>query len=172
MRYILLLLSTIVVLGSCSKSGPECFAPRSVAVQVGFMVIDTLVRIDSFNRPDTTIRIADTGMFYPTLTSLDMDSVVTFVGEREQSRMSLFLNPDTNSIRYVVRTNRDSATVDTVTIDYEPYNHFISNSCGYTFYYNIKSVRSTRHLMDSVRINQTNVTSSAQERHLIFYYFD
>lgn len=172
MRIVLPLLFAIILLESCSKNVQECFAPRSVAAQVGFMVIDTMVANDSFGRPDTTIRIADTGMFYPTLTSLDMDSNLIFIGDRDVSRLSLFLNPDTTSIRYILKTNRDSAIVDTVIIDYEPYNHFISNSCGYTFYYNIKKVTSTHHLVDSVRINAEGVTSSAQERHLIFYFFD
>ncbi len=172
MRIVITLILAIFLLESCAKTEQECFAPRSVSAQVGFMVIDTMVKLDSLSRPDTTIRIADTGMFYPTLTSLDMDSNIIFQGDRDVSRLLLFLNPDTTSIRYILKTNRDSAVVDTITIDYEPYNHFISNSCGYTYYYNIKNVHSTNYWVDSVRINQADVTASAQQRHLILYFFD
>lgn len=172
MRAIVLLLIIAIWGFSCKKSEPECFAPRSVSAQIGFMVIDTVVGVDSFNRPDTTIRIADTGLYYPTLISLEQDTNIVFMGERAADRLPCFLNPATPSISYVFQPNRDNAQKDTITISYEPYEHFISNACGYTYYYNIKDVQYTRNILDSVLINDANVRSAAQQRHLIFYFID
>jgi len=58
---------------------------------------------------------------------------------------------------------------DTLNIWYSSFPHLISKECGYTFYHNLDSVRTTNHLISSVSIINKSITTSIAENIRIYY---
>lgn len=159
----------MLLLSSCKKDFQECFVPRSVSAKVFFKVLDTLRTVDSNGFINEKIVTRDTTLNRPRLTSLGQDSNITFQGERGVNSMYLFLNSDTTSIKYVFQRSEDATVTDTLTIGYDPYTQFISNACGYTFNYKLKTVTSTQLNIKQAFIENPDVTLSGQVRNIIIY---
>lgn len=169
MRIVFSLIATILLLSSCKKDFQECFVPRSVSTKVFFQVLDTLITEDTNGFITRTIEIRDTTLNRPSFTSLGQDSNITFQGERGVNSLYLFLNSDTTSIKYVFRRSEDATITDTLTIGYDPYTQFISNACGYTFNYRLKTITSTQLNIKQAFIENPEVTLSGQARNIIIY---
>lgn len=169
MRVALSLIAAILLLSSCKRDFQECFVPRSVSAKVYFRVLDTLIAQDTNGFITRTIQVRDTTLNRPSLTSLGQDSNIIFQGERGVGNMYLFLNADTTSIRYVFKRSEDAAGTDTLTIGYDPYTQFISNACGYTFNYRLKTITSTLTTIKDAFIDNPEVTLSGQSRNIIIY---
>lgn len=169
MRVAFSLIATILLLSSCKKDFQECFVPRSVSAKVFFRVRDTVVTEDANGFITRTIQIRDTALNRPSLSSLGQDSNITFQGERGVSNMYLFLNADTTSIKYVFKRSEDAPGTDTLTIGYDPYTQFISNACGYTFNYKLKTITSTLFNIKEAFIENPDVTLSGQAKNIIIY---
>lgn len=169
MKTAISIIVAILLLSSCNKNIQECFVPRSVSTKVFFRVLDTLVKEDANGFITRTIEIRDTTLNRPSLRSLGQDTNITFQGERGIKDMFLFLNADTTSIQYVFQRSEDASVTDTLTIDYDPYTQFISNACGYTFVYKLKTVSSTKLNIKDAFIEDPDVTLSAQAKNIIIY---
>lgn len=169
MRVAISLITLLLLLSSCKRDFQECFVPRSVSAKVFFRVLDTLVTQDANGFITRTIQIRDTALNRPSLTSLGQDSNIIFQGDRGVSSLYLFLNADTTGIEYVFQRSEDAAATDTLTINYDPYTQFISNACGYTFNYRLKSVTSTLITIKEAFIDNPDVTLSGQARNIIIY---
>lgn len=169
MKTVISIIIAILLLSSCNKNIQECFVPRSVSTKVFFRVLDTLIKVDDNGFITRTIQIRDTALNRPSLSSLGQDTNITFKGERGIKDMYLFLNADTTSIQYVFQRSEDATITDTLTIDYDPYTQFISNACGYTFVYKLKTVSSTKRYIEKAFIEDPDVTLSAQAKNIIIY---
>jgi len=169
LRVAFILIAAILLLGSCKKDFQECFVPRSVAARIKFQYIDTVRTIDSNSFVTERIVLKDTTLNRPSFTSLGMDSNIVFQGERGIGNMSLFLNSDTTAIKYAFKRSEDAVLTDTITINYDNYPQFISNACGYTFNYTLKTISSTQLNIKEIQITDPNVTLSAQTNHIIIF---
>lgn len=161
--------------GACKPKVQECFVPKSVSAKIGFGLIDTFVAFDDANIPTTKVRIVDTALYFPVFESIESNvpQNVKFEGLYNSTQMGLFLNPDSDSIQYVFFPSKDNPNLsDTFKFYYESYAHFISNDCGYTYFYRIKNVNHTKKAIDSVLINIPEVTNSAQKSNITFYFID
>ncbi|HRP89187.1 MAG TPA: DUF6452 family protein [Edaphocola sp.] len=166
----------IIFLGlftSCNKEVQECYTPTNVPLIVGFRVIDTMVAVDSLNRPDTTVAFRDTALYFPVFQTKVKDTIYSFIGDRASTAMAVFLNPDTNFMQYILQPNQDIAIFDTLNIRYEHKEHFISNDCGYTYFYDIKQIYGggKRVLLDSFEVTNAEVSTS-QKRNISVYFTD
>ncbi len=172
-RY-LLGIAIIALVISCETT-QECYQPTTVTVKAAFVVkntYDSLIVTDTSARDTTIISHYDTFMAAPYFQSLGLDSTVGILGAKGTSLMPLPLNPDAGNIRYlVVPDTADFSVIDTLTIFYTPQVHFISNSCGYTYYYNIDSVHNATALFDSVALANREVTTLGNVRHILLYFF-
>lgn len=169
MRVAFILIAGILLLNSCKKDFQECFVPRSVSAKIVFKVRDTVRTADANGFITEKIEIRDTALNRPSLTSLGQDSNIAFQGERGISGMYLFLNSDTTAIQYVFKRSEDATQTDTLTITYDHYPQFISNACGYTFSYTLKTIKSSLLTIKEVQIYDPNVTLSAQQKHIHIY---
>lgn len=52
---------------------------------------------------------------------------------------------------------------DTISFYYLPVLHFISQSCGFTYHYQIESVQSTKNIIDTILINSDLITTKGNE---------
>lgn len=167
----------IAFISSCETKDPECYQPVNVTAISGFMVRDT-VKLDTI--PGTTdsfiLQYNSKLLISPGMFTLDVDSFLGIIGSANgSSQLSVPLNPNADSMRYrLVFDTSQVAQADTVTFYYTSSVHFISNSCGYTNYYNLDSVRSTKNVVDSIALVNPAVTNdqTAQARHIQIYFFE
>src|SRR5690606_18644482 len=132
---------------------------------------DSLIVTDTSARDTTIISHYDTQMVAPYFRSLNVDSVVSIIGVRGTVVMPLPLNPDASFIQYLVVHDTASMNVnDTLTIYYTPQVHFISNSCGYTYFYQIDSLQTATNLFDSTSLVDRAVTTKGNVRNILLYF--
>jgi len=76
-------------------------------------------------------------------------------------------------VLYFHLTNSDSITVDlldTVRVLKSDIPHFESVDCNPAFFHNINEVRYTRHAIDSIVIQNKNVSYDASKAHFLIYF--
>ena len=154
-------------LHACKPKDQDCYQSVVVLDYSRFLLrqtkVDTL-RVDSFTtKLDTTQIFPDSFMLSPELLAIQenpTDSTYRYVGIRGSSILSGPLDPDKDSIRYRFTTDTNSVLADTLTFFYTPVVHFINNSCGYTYYYNLTGVKTTQNMLDSASIINASVSGN------------
>lgn len=58
---------------------------------------------------------------------------------------------------------------DTITVEKENFPHFESTDCSPSFFHTITGVSTTHHLIDSITINNKDVTYDASKAHFYIY---
>jgi hypothetical protein len=157
-----------MAVGSCSTERDPCLQPQNVFLRMQFLR----------KAADTGTAFVDTLLPYMLLNPIDHPLPYMAAGVQKVSAFNIRLNPGVDSSRWYLQT--DSAEVhrrDTLTFYYERQLHFISNACGYTYYYRLNDVRAVRrtladtlHSIDSVVITQREVNNEAGKTHVNIYF--
>ncbi len=146
---------------SCQQQRDPCLQPKIMTLYAG-----------AYQRVDTAT--ADTALPAPFIAAIDfVDSIkVTVNGTADQNKFSLYLSPQADSCRWLIwpDTSTTIANADTLTFYYDKSLQFLSNACGYAYFYNLHSVHTTNHSIDSVLINSYNVNNEANKEHIKIYY--
>ena len=146
---------------SCQQQRDPCLQPKIMILHAGaYRVSDT-----------TTV---DTSLPAPFIAAIDfVDSIkVTLYGTANQDKLSFYLSPQADSCRWLIwpDTSLPVTTADTITFYYDKSLQFLSNACGYTYFYNLHRVQATSHSIDSVQIGSYNVNNEANKEHIKIYY--
>lgn len=138
---------------ACKQQRQPCLTPDTVALNMKTVQLknDTLV--------------ADTATPYPVFIALTSSGMATSIPGSRAS-FSLYLSPVADSCTWLFMPDTTVADIDTFIFRYTRELHFISNACGYTYYYNIRSVQHTNYYIDSLKITDANVTSNVNVSHL------
>lgn len=160
--YILLaVLLTCIFLQSCETERDPCLLPRT-----------SLLRANAYTRVnDTSSAVRDTLLPSPVfiaLTAYTPDN--SFIQLTTRNKFAFQLSNLTDTCQWAIQPDTLSAVKDTLTFYYKRQLSFLSNACGYTYLYNIDSVRTTRHALDSVQLGSRDVTSNASAENLRIYY--
>ncbi len=175
-KYIAGLLLLAAVFSACEPDEPECYEPDNIATNLNFIKkqVDTVHIVDSvtgMSRDSFVITFPDTLMRSPRAFSLNYSNGINIIAQPNSGGIAVLMNPDSNVIAYRVQYDSTAFEADTITIFYQASLHFISNACGYTYYYHIDSVTGTRNVLDSVFILNDAVTNEASTRHVGLYFF-
>ncbi len=155
-----LVLSSLVLflfaLASCTQQRSPCYEPKIVSV---FLKTYRLVDTSS----------VDTSLPYPAFGCVD----TPLMQERKPTNsFSALLSPFKDSTRWYLLP--DSLTtidqVDTITFYHSKTLNFISNACGYVYYYNISSVKTTYNSIDSISLINNSVDNNVNTQHIKIYY--
>jgi len=173
----LILLGLSIWPSSCKKQDVMCYQPTEATARIGFgqrFLLDVDTFIDSVLVDTTLFFYRDTAMPYLQAFYDDGDNQFTVIAGEATNYLTLLLNPQTNITRYYVSYDSASSALDTVTIYYETHPVFISNDCGFTNYYTITDVEYASEGIDSMHINDKEVTldNANNKRHINFYYFN
>ena len=86
----------------------------------------------------------------------------------QASTFTISLSPDTPYCQWLFKSDTLKTVYDTLTMFYKRNLQFLSNACGYTFFYNLDSVHCTHYSLqtpqfsiDSVHIVNPSVTNNA-----------
>jgi hypothetical protein len=145
---------------ACDQERDPCLQPTSFSVRIG-----------CYTPPDTGTIPVDTALPNIIVGALDNDSAIYWiVGADNISKFELILNPQADSCRWFIRPDSAVNVVDTLSFYYDRRLQFISNACGYSYYYSLQRVNSTRHSIDSVKIKDADVNNNANTEHVQIYY--
>jgi hypothetical protein len=152
---IILLLSALWI--SCDSVRDPCLQPTTVPLRI----------IAKKAISDTTS--VDTLLPHPYW--FTVDSLDTIKYGIKVSRFSLQLSPVSDSCRFALQPDSAVALRDTISFYYVRRLQFISNECGFTHFYTLQSIKTTNHLIDSIRINNADVnqTASSPDHVQIFF---
>lgn len=71
-----------------------------------------------------------------------------------------------------IKKQDGTSTLDTVIVKKDDYIHFESVDCNPSFFHTITGIEYTHHRIDSIVINQSNVTYDASKPHFYIYFKD
>lgn len=150
------------MLAGCEKveERDPCLQPRTVNLRVG-----------AYRRAaDTGTTVKDTALPLAILLPIGGQTAFSFAA---RSKLSLFLSPQADSCRYILSLDSGltTALLDTLTFRYARRTQFLSNACGYTYFFTLDTVLATANRLDSVRITNREVTNDASVvEHLRLFY--
>lgn len=126
---------------------------------------DTRVR---FKRDSSGV-VRDTVMPSVALYALGMDTVYY---KQAVSSVFLSLSPVTDSSRFYLKVDSSATTIaDTITFRYTRSPHFVSPGCGFSTFFSLDTVVSTHNTIQSLIINQREITSTLNDTAHITLYF-
>lgn len=153
-------LLSVGAFSSCNTDRSPCLEPMVAQVQLAFYKLDT-----------ATNTYVDSLLPNANLVSLDIDSAKFWnIGLKGRSKFSILLSPLHDTTRWALQPDSAVSPVDTLMFVYERKLQFVSNACGYTYFYNIKSVATTRHNIDSLFINSSDVNTDAGSDHVKIFF--
>ncbi len=172
---LLVIIAGLLGLASCETDDPGCYQPTVVTAVCGFSVRDTQIVADTLSTNPLVIvdkvlpRFRDSFMDSPEMKILAEDSVLLIRGQKGARELGIAFNQAKDSVRYSFRTDTTSTVYDTITVHYNSSLHFISNGCGYNYYFGIEKVTHTSNMLDSFAILQPEVTEEFKNN--IQFYF-
>lgn len=174
---IIILYLSIIGIYSCEKSKPECYVPVNILTRNEF-VVKQAIHYDSTRTEDsisiqvdtTVISYRDTGFKAPTMKSIDMPQNLIIYGGANASVIGVPLEPQRQSLSYVIQYDTAVASFDTITYYYKTNNYFISNACGFTNSFYIDSIHITKNTLDSFGLIKPNIVTG-NDRQVLLYFF-
>lgn len=149
---------------ACERVKDPCLLPKVAPIGIG-----TYKAIEN----DTGVAIKDSVLPSPIMAVLDSPKAFVYIPNPATSKFKLSLSPMMDSTKFFIlpdTLNRTAFGYDTLTIYYFRRLHFLSTACGYTHFFSIYNVKSTNHVIDSIKLVQTEVTTAADVEHVKIYY--
>ena len=148
-------------LTSCKPDADPCLQPITVSMRIGTYQVN-----------DSSLIISDSLLPNPAFIAQTDSGNLVFFGAAATSSFALPLSSRTDSASYIIYPDTaDNSKHDQLTFYYDRTLQFISNSCGYTYFYNLKGVTTTHNFIDSVVIANPVVNNNASTpQHVKIYY--
>ena len=157
--FIVVLIALSGFWSACTQERSPCLTPKTAS-----LILRTMHR-----STDTSTVFVDTAL--PAAVFISLAKVDSNIGTiySKRSSFTLSLSPDSNICRWTFTTDTLNSDFDTITFYYQRNRQFLSNACGFTYFYTIDSVLSTRHIIDSLHITNNTVTNNVNTKHLEVY---
>ena len=151
-----------LVVTSCTQQRSPCYEPKIVSVAIGTYRMSDTVAVDSvLENPD----------FFCLDTPL---SQLIVAG----NKFTALLSPFVDSTRWrlipdLLTDSTDGTPIemyDTITFYHTKQLNFISNACGYAYYFTLDGVKTTYNSIDSIVIINNSVDNNASTQHVKIFY--
>jgi hypothetical protein len=153
--YFLTMLALVaVVLAACNKEREPCLTLKTAQLNINTVQF----RDTSRNATDTALRSAVFGA----LTDRGVQAVRYLSAS---ANFTISLSPGSDTCTWLIATDT-TATYDTLQFYYARNLKFISNACGYTYFYSVSAVTTTHNSIDSVIITDPAVTNNVNSKNL------
>ena len=177
----ILVMMGICALLACNQERQPCLTPTTASFNIEFIHLTTdtsTAAVDTSLPSAAFVPLSPIGnkyiYFYPqqatfTLSlSAETDSCKWAFVPDSANRS---LQPDGTLSQWMSLMFQDSliSQADTLTFFYQRNLTFLSNACGYTYFYTLDSAHSTSHNVDSVKISNTSVTNNVNTTQLKIY---
>jgi len=141
---------------ACTQARQPCLTPRIASLIVETMHFPT----------DTATTTIDTSLPHAVFVAMPTNDSLRGTIYPQQAVFTLSLSPDSTICRWEFTTDSFKHNFDTLTFFYRRNLQFISNACGYTYFYSLDSVHTTHDFVDSVLVLNTSVTNNVNTKHL------
>lgn len=156
-RHIILLLLCAGLWGACKRERQPCLTPRIATVKT------RMVRLAADNKVvDSPLRAAG---FLP---DSDIDTTARFYSKSSTFTLTLSQIAD-ESRWFVAADTAPGSPIDTIDFRYSRKLNFISNACGYNYLFTLLAVTSTHNFIDSIKIEDANVSNDAGKNNIQVY---
>jgi hypothetical protein len=146
-----------VLFAACTQERQPCLTPTTASLN-----IKTIRFRNGAAQP------SDTALPAAVFRALTATGVKGFIFSR-RSDFVISLSPVADTCTWAMTTDTTGTAYDTLTFYYKRLQQFISNACGYAYFYNLDSIRTTRHNIDSIQIINANVTNNVNTGNLQIY---
>ena len=155
---LLIIIIAAVVTGCNSGDDSPCLLPQT-----------TYLRIGTYQNSDTSNAIFDTALPKPVWIAIDSGVIIQYAAK--SNKFALTLSPLADSCRYVLQPDSAIQSYDTLVFYYEKNEQFLSTACGYTYFYNLLSLKTSFNNIDSAVIKNPVVNNdvNTQEHLQIFF---
>jgi hypothetical protein len=145
---------------SCTQTRQPCLTPKTAGLNVECVHLVT----------DTSTVPVDTVLQAAVFIALTDSAKVEVIDSLYNSLFTLSLSPVASSCKYMIATDTLSSSLyDTLTFFYQRNLQFLSNACGYTYFYYLDSVHTSHFNIDSVIIANASVTNNVNTEHVKIY---
>ena len=144
---------------ACTQTRDPCLTPKIASLNIEMMHLPLPLVIGDTTFVDTALPAA---VFRPL--SVTVDNPYTIYPQ--QADFTISLSPDSNICQWVFATDTPAYSFDTLTFHYQRNLQFISNACGFTYFYTLDTVLTTHVYIDSLHITNTSVTNNVNTKHL------
>ena len=148
--FLFLILST---LASC-ENYTSCSGTVGTSMGISFNQIIDSTESDTIPPTLTVTGIGRTGSFYARDSGLQ---IIRLPLSQIADSTAFYIQPDT------------TAQGDTINILYRRNLHFVSSGCGFATYFNIDTIKYTRHSIDSIAIPVKTITTTDAKNVKIYY---
>jgi hypothetical protein len=111
---------------------------------------------------DTTF--ADSVLVNLNLATINDSLIYLYYGSKNVVNFFARLSPKTDSCVYIIQPDSAVNSLDTIQFFYGRRLQFISNGCGYTYFFTLDSTHYSRHNIDTIRIVNHDVTTDANTK--------
>lgn len=157
-KYCLLTVAMTFALSACDSNDGECRQDKAVGLGVAFFQTTFSSTTESY--------VASAMSDSMTVYGLDNDSLIA--NRSYRSSVNLPLRVLDNRSVYVVQ--RGSSTPDTVIINHQNENTFLSLECGCVVYHTVDNVMTTNHQIDSVTVMTPQVVNTSTTNIRLYYH--
>ena len=162
-KYCTLVLVVLCCIGwaACTQERDPCYTPKTAGVNIEFihLISDTSKTL-----------VADTVLPGGVFIALTDSGRIETIRGLYSSLFTISLSPVANTCKWEVATDTLNTNLyDTLTFYYKRNLQFLSNACGYTYFYSIDSVHTSHFNIDSVIISNASVTNNVNTEHLKVY---
>jgi hypothetical protein len=181
-QFAILIVTLCLAVCACTQQRQACVEP--ILVSLRFSVLSTHTITDSAVFPPKSTRVSfDTVLPKAFLIPLDPavknETFTFYFGYTSQ--FSLLLDPNKDTCRWYLSQDSLGTPIDTISFFYTRKLQFLSNACGYTYYYNLTGIPTTpnlknnlvqnaldtlHHRIDSIIIENAGVTNNVNLEHL------
>lgn len=160
-RYFIVIFFVLVSLGwaACTEDRQTCFTPKIASLNIHTIHFTS----------DTATVTADSSLPNAVFLALTADGPKGGYYP-QQSSFTISLSSVADSCAwYIAPDTAATAQHDTVTFYYKRRLQFLSNACGYAYFYDIDSAHTTHNYIDSLQLLNRSVTNNVKTQHLQLY---
>ncbi len=161
-KFILLIVATVFFY-ACTQERLPCAQPTIMSVVMG---CHKWIGVDTLGNPI----FKDTILNHPTVTARDSAGQLrTSIYPQGSNSLIVHMSPISDSCQWIISADTTQVSLDSadvITFYYQSQLNFLSNACGYAYFYTLQKVVTTHHTFDSVQIANTTVNTNVNTEHV------
>lgn len=160
-----LLLTLLLCIGgmACTQERQPCLTPKIASLRLRFVHFTS----DSLAAAHIT---SDTGLPKAIFVAVTGGGNKGLIATAPTTTFTISLSSVTDSCQWLFQADTTVTDPDMLTFYYQRKLQFLSNACGYAYFYSLDSVHNTQNNVDSVKITNSGVTNDVNTTHLSIFF--
>ncbi len=155
-----LLLLCCSMLFACTQERQPCLTPKTASFNLKCVHYLT----------DTNTTTQDTSLPRAVFIPLTDTPLQSLYYRTSSANFTISLSPVADSCSWLITTDSLLYAFDTLSFHYTRKLQFLSNACGYTYFYSLTAATTTYNNIDSVLITNPSVTNDVNTRQLKIFF--